>query len=137
MKLMMGALLIMSLIGADGKASQDIEGEIADHADLSGVNLTGRDLSGADLDRSDLSHSSLNHSDLSHAALRSAWLMGSDLRGADLKFVTIMEADLRGADLKRVKYDSFTLQQLLNAELDGAIMSDDLEADLEELRRNQ
>jgi len=34
MKLMMGALLIMSPIEVDGKDSQDIEREIADHADL-------------------------------------------------------------------------------------------------------
>ena len=45
----------------------------------------------------------------------------------------ISKADLTGASLQGLKYDPFTLRYLAAAELDGAQMSENFKADLEQL----
>jgi len=46
----------------------------------------------------------------------------------------MMNVDFSGANLEHIKYDEFTLQNLLNSRLDNTSMSEDLENDLDRLR---
>jgi hypothetical protein len=46
----------------------------------------------------------------------------------------MINVDLNGANLEHIKYDKFTLQNLLNSKLNKTIMSEDLINDLEGLR---
>jgi len=48
--------------------------------------------------------------------------------------VMMMNVDFSGANLEHIKYDEFTLQNLLNSRLDNTSMSEDLENDLDRLR---
>jgi uncharacterized protein YjbI with pentapeptide repeats len=51
--------------------------------------------------------------------------------------IMMMGVDLSNANLEGIKYDQFSLQNLLNAKLNGTRMSGGLKKDLERLRMVQ
>ena len=81
-----------------------------------------------------LSQSNLTNSRLELILLKNVSLAGTDLRNADLSMIMMMNVDFDGANLEHIKYDEFTLQNLLNSRLNKTSMSEDLKKDLERLR---
>jgi uncharacterized protein YjbI with pentapeptide repeats len=69
--------------------------------------------------------------------LANAKMNGADFRDATLDRVEMTGADLTGANLERIKYDQFTLLSLSDAKMDGAKLSDNLNADLSRIRKDQ
>jgi uncharacterized protein YjbI with pentapeptide repeats len=61
-------------------------------------------------------------------------LAETDLGNADLTMIMMMNVDFSGANLEHIKYDEFTLQNLLNSRLNKTSMSEDLRKDLDRLR---
>ena len=51
-------------------------------------------------------------------------LAGTDLTNADLSMIMMMNVDFNGANLEHIKYDKFTLQNLLNCRLNETRMSE-------------
>ena len=66
--------------------------------------------------------------------LKNVSLAGTDLTNADLSMIMMINVDFNGANLEHIKYDKFTLQNLLNSRLNGTRMSEDLKKDLDRLR---
>jgi uncharacterized protein YjbI with pentapeptide repeats len=61
-------------------------------------------------------------------------LAGANFKNANLTMIMMLGVDLSGANLQNIKYDEFTLQNLLNSRLNGTVMSDDLRNKLDSLR---
>jgi uncharacterized protein YjbI with pentapeptide repeats len=66
--------------------------------------------------------------------LKNVSLAGADLKNANLSMIMMLGVDLCGADLRNIKYDEFSLQNLLNSRLNGTLMSDDLRKRLDRLK---
>lgn len=81
-----------------------------------------------------LSQSNLTNSRLELILLKNVSLAGTDLRNADLSMIMMMNVDFDGANLEHIKYDEFTLQNLLNSRLNKTNMSEGLKKDLDRLR---
>ncbi len=81
-----------------------------------------------------LSKCDLQNSRMELILLKNVSLVGTDLRNADLSMIMMMNVTLNGANLEHIKYDEFTLQNLLNSRLNGTRMSEDLRKDLDRLR---
>ena len=81
-----------------------------------------------------LSKVDLKNSRLELILLKNVSLAGADLTNADLSMIMMMNVDFSGANLEHIKYDEFTLQNLLNCRLNETSMSEDLKKDLDRLR---
>jgi uncharacterized protein YjbI with pentapeptide repeats len=66
--------------------------------------------------------------------LKNVSLAGANLKNANLTMIMMLGVDLSGANLQNIKFDEFTLQNLLNSRLNGTVMSDDLRNRLDSLR---
>jgi uncharacterized protein YjbI with pentapeptide repeats len=81
-----------------------------------------------------MSRVNLRNAELELILLKNVNLAGADLRNANLTMIMMIGVDLSDANLERIKYDKFSLQNLLNSKLNGTRMSEDLKNDLESLR---
>jgi uncharacterized protein YjbI with pentapeptide repeats len=73
--------------------------------------------------------------DMPRANAVSAKMSWADLSGSDLSESQLSRAEFYGTNLEHIKYDEFTLQNLLNSRLNGTRMSEDLKKDLDSMPR--
>jgi uncharacterized protein YjbI with pentapeptide repeats len=81
-----------------------------------------------------LSNADLRNARLELILLKNVSLVGADLRGANLTMIMMIGVDLSNANLEGIKYDKFSLQNLLNSKLNGTRMSEGLKIDLKSLK---
>jgi uncharacterized protein YjbI with pentapeptide repeats len=81
-----------------------------------------------------LSTANLRNARLELILLKNVNLAGADLRCANLTMIMMMGVDLSNANLEGIKYDKFSLQNILNCKLNKTRMIGDLKNNLESLR---
>jgi len=81
-----------------------------------------------------LSTTNLRNARLELILLKNVNLTGADLRSANLTMIMMVGVDLSNANLEGIKYDKFSLQNILNCRLNETRMSGNLKNDLESLR---
>lgn len=81
-----------------------------------------------------LSTANLRNARLELILLKNVNLRGADLRRANLTMIMMMNVDLSNANLEGIKYDKFSLQNILNCRLNKTRMNEDLKNDLESMR---
>ncbi|MBF0519567.1 MAG: pentapeptide repeat-containing protein [Nitrospirae bacterium] len=152
-----GAFLVKADLRGANLCSADLRGANLSGAVLREAALIGTDLRLAYLSDADLSGADLSLANLNGAFLCSAYLNRADLRGANLREVKLCEpnlgvavygeavfgravygravlkkANLSEADLRRAKFE---IENILKANIEGAIFDDDVKIKIDEVRR--